>query len=132
MNIHPVRTEKDYDEALARIETLWGAEPGSEEGRALEILLVLVSAYEEKHHPIPPPSPIEAIHFVMEQQGLTRTDLIPIIGSRPRVSEILNGKRRLTLKMIRSLNARLGIPAEILIQESGPEEEIHGKSPALA
>ncbi|MFA5904719.1 MAG: ImmA/IrrE family metallo-endopeptidase [Desulfobacula sp.] len=117
MNIRPVKTDRDYDSALARIENLWGAEPGTCEDDELEILLTLVTAYESENHPVPPPSPIEAIRFVMDQKGLKQTDLIPFIGSRPRVSEILNGKRSLTLKMIRSLHSKLGIPAEILIQE---------------
>lgn len=117
MNIRPVKTDQDYDSALARIEYLWGAEPGTCEGDELEILLTLVTAYESENHPVPPPSPIEAIRFVMDQKGLKQTDLIPFIGSRPRVSEILNGKRSLTLKMIRNLRSKLGIPAEILIQD---------------
>jgi HTH-type transcriptional regulator/antitoxin HigA len=117
MNIRPVKTEEDYDAALGRIEELWGADPGTPEGDELDVLLVLVGAYEDKNHPIPPPSPIEAIRFVMEQKGLENSDLIPYLGSRPRVSEILNGKRRLTLKMIRSLHSGLGIPADILIRD---------------
>ncbi len=117
MNIRPVKTEKDYDAALSRIEDLWGAEPGTARGDELEILLTLVSVYESKNHPVPPPSPVEAIRFVMDQRGLKPADLIPFLGSRSRVSEILNGKRNLTLKMIRALNAQLGIPAEILIKE---------------
>ena len=78
---------------------------------------MLITAYENENHPVPPPSPIEAIRFVMDQKGLKPSDLIPFIGSRPRVSEILNGKRNLTLKMIRCLHSKLGIPAEILIQD---------------
>jgi len=115
MNIHPVKTEKDYDTALARIEDLWGAEPGTPEGDELDVLLALVGVYEDENHPVPPPSPIGAIRFVMEQKGLKQSDLIPYLGSRPRVSEILNGKRSLTLRMIRSLHSGLGIPADILI-----------------
>ncbi|WP_299980454.1 ImmA/IrrE family metallo-endopeptidase [Desulfobacula sp.] len=117
MNIHPVKTDQDYDSALLRIEDLWGAEPETREGDELEILLTLVTAYENENHPVPPPSPIEAIRFMMDQNGLKQVDLIPYIGSRPRVSEILNGKRNLTLKMIRCLHSQLGIPANVLIQE---------------
>ncbi len=117
MNIRPVKTKEDYEAALARIEALWGANTDTPEGDELDVLLVLVGAYEDEHHPVPPPSPIEAIRFVMEQKGLKNSDLIPYLGSRPRVSEILSGKRRLTLKMIRSLNSGLGIPAEILIRD---------------
>jgi len=117
MNIRPVKTEKDYDAALARIEELWAAVPETPEGDELDILLTLVSVYEDENHPVPPPSPIEAIKFMMEQKGLKQADLVEYIGSRPRVSEILNGKRNLTLSMIRSLNKGLGIPAEILIAD---------------
>ncbi len=117
MNIHPVKNEKDYDAAIARIEELWGAEPGTPEGDELDIWLPLVEAYEDEHHVVPPPSPIEAIKFVMEQRGLSQKDLAPYFGSKPRVSEVLNGKRPLTLAMVRSLHARLDIPAEILIQD---------------
>ena len=118
MNIRPVKTENDYYAALARIEGLWGAEQGTPEGDELDVLLALVGVYEDENHPVPPPSPIEAIRFVMEQKELTQADLIPYLGSRPRVSEILNGKRTLTLRMIRSLHFRLGIPADILIQDA--------------
>lgn len=117
MNIRPVKADQDYDSALARIEDLWGAEPESYEGDELEVLLTLVTAYESANHPVPPPTPIEAIRFVMDQKGLNQADLIPYIGSSPIVSEILNGKRNLTLKMIRSLHSKLGIPAEVLIQD---------------
>jgi len=126
MNIRPVKTEQDYDVALSRIESLWGAEPGTPEGDELDVLLTLVSVYEDENHPVPPPSPIEAIRFAMDQNGLKQADLIPFIGSRPRVSEILNGKRTLTLKMIRSLHSELGIPAEVLISE-GSEFPIDGE-----
>lgn len=118
MTIRPVKTENDYDAALARIEDLWGAEPGTPEGDELDVLIALVGVYEDENHPVPPPSPIEAIRFVMEQKELTQADLIPYLGSRPRVSEILNGKRTLTLRMIRSLHSGLGIPADILIQDA--------------
>lgn len=117
MNIHPVKTEEDYEHALGRIEELWGAEPGTENGDELDIWLALVDAYEEAHHLVPPPSPVEAIKFVMEQKGLNQKDLVPYFGSRSRVSEVMNGKRPLTLAMIRSINAGLNIPAEILIQD---------------
>jgi HTH-type transcriptional regulator/antitoxin HigA len=117
MNIRPVKTDQDYNNTLERIEALWGAEPETPEGNELDILITLVKAYEDENHPVPPPSPIEAIKFVMDQRGFKQADLIPFIGSRPRVSEVLNGKRKLTLSMIRSLHSRLGIPAEVLIQD---------------
>lgn len=117
MNIRPVNSEQAYDEAIERVETLWGAESGTPEGDELDVLLTLVRVYEEEKHPIPPPTPIEAISFIMDQRGMKQADLVPYIGSRSRVSEILRGKRTLSLSMIRSLHTNLGIPAEILISE---------------
>jgi len=117
MNIRPVNTELAYDEAIERIELLWGAEPGTLEGDELDVLLTLVNVYEKENHPVPPPSPIEAISFVMEQRDMKQSDLIPYIGSSSRVSEVLRGKRNLSLSMIRSLHTHLSIPAEILISD---------------
>lgn len=117
MNIRPVSSEQAYDEAIERIETLWGAESGTPEGDELDVLLTLVEVYEKENHPVPPPTPIEAITFVMDQRGMRQADLVPFIGSRSKVSEILRGKRTLSLSMIRSLHAQLGIPAEILIKD---------------
>jgi len=116
MEIKPIRTEADYEAALEEIECFWGAAYGSPEGNKLDILVTLVEAYEEKHHPIPPPDPIEAILHHIESQGLSRRELEPYIGSRTHVSEILNRKRPLTLNMIRKLQSELGISAEVLIQ----------------
>jgi len=115
MDIKPVRTETDYDAALARIEEIWNAEPGTPESDELDVLSVLVEDYEKKHHPIPPPDPIEAIKFRMEQMGLSRRDLEPYIGSRGRVAEVLNRKRGLSIEMIRNLSEGLGISAEVLV-----------------
>jgi HTH-type transcriptional regulator/antitoxin HigA len=117
MNIRPVNSEQAYDEAIERIETLWGAESGTPEGDELDVLLTLVRVYEKENHPVPPPTPIEAISFVMDQRGMKQADLVPYIGSRSKVSEILRGKRTLSLSMIRSLHAHLSIPAEILIMD---------------
>ena len=117
MNIRPVNSEQAYDEAIERIETLWGAESGTLEGDELDVLLTLVRVYEKENHPVPPPTPIEAISFVMDQRGMKQADLVPYIGSRSRVSEILRGKRTLSLSMIRSLHTHLSIPAEILIMD---------------
>ena len=117
MDIQPIKNEKNYDEALANIEALWGAEEGTENGDKLDILLVLAEDYEEKHHQISPPDPIEAIKFRMEQMNLTRKDLEPFIGGRGRVSEVLNHRRGLSLSMIRSLHANLSIPLESLIND---------------
>ncbi len=115
MDIKPIKTERDYQAALTEIERLMGAEPNTPEGDKLDVLTTLVEAYEEKHYPIAPPDPIEAILHEMESQGLTRKDLERYIGSRARVSEILNRKRSLSLEMIRNLQKGLGISAEILI-----------------
>jgi len=117
MDIKPIRTEKDYHNALKRIEILWDAKPKSTEYDELEVLATLVEAYEEKRHPIDPPDPIEAIRFRMEQLGLSRKDLEPYIGSRGRVSEVLGRKRGISLAMIRKLHRGLGIPAEVLLAE---------------
>ena len=118
MNIRPIKSEADYDAALAEIERLWGAEPNTAEGDKLDVLLMLVDAYEKEHYPIDPPDPVEAIKFRMEQMGLTRKDLETYIGSRGRVSEVLNHKRELSLKMIRQLHHNLNIPLESLIGSS--------------
>ncbi|MFN2295689.1 MAG: type II toxin-antitoxin system HigA family antitoxin [Candidatus Promineifilaceae bacterium] len=117
MEIKPIRTEIDYEEALQEIERLWDAKPGTPEGDKLDILATLVEAYEEKEYPIfPPDDPVEAILHYMESQGLSRRDLEPYIGTRARVSEVINRKRPLSLAMIRNLQMGLGISAEILIQ----------------
>ena len=116
MNIKPIKTEADYQSALKEIEKLFGAEPDTSEGDRLEVLATLVEAYEDEHYEIPAPDPVEAIHYFMESRGLTRADLEPYIGSRARVSEVLNRKRTLTLSMIQRLNAGLGIPADILVK----------------
>lgn len=120
MQIHPIRTEEDHERAVQRIAKLIGAAPDSAEGNELDILATLVDAYEAKHYPMDAPSPIAAIEFRMEQQGLTRKDLEPLIGTRARVSEILGGTRPLTLNMIRRLRSGLGISADLLI-EATPE-----------
>lgn len=124
MDVHPIRTEADYERAMARIEELWGPhghpDGGTAEADELEVLSLLVEAYESEHHAIDPPDPVEAILFRMEQAGLTRKDLEPYIGSRARVSEILNRRRPLTLAMIRRLRDGLGIPADVLV---GREQE---------
>ncbi|MBI5879266.1 MAG: transcriptional regulator [Chloroflexi bacterium] len=116
VKIHPIRDEADYDAALHAIETLWDAAPGTPRGDALDVLTTLVAVYEDEHHPVPPPDPIEAIQHYLESRGLTRRDLEPYFGSRARVSEVLARRRRLTLPMIRRLKRGLGIPADVLIQ----------------
>ncbi len=117
MDIKPIKSRKDYQHALKQVETLFHAKPNTADGDRLDVLTTLIEAYEAKHYPIDPPDPIAAIAFAMEQQGLERKDLEPYIGSRARVSEVLNHKRTLTLAMIRKLHHALGIPAEVLIRE---------------
>jgi HTH-type transcriptional regulator/antitoxin HigA len=114
--LRPIRSEADHVAALDEIERLWGAAAGTPEGDRLDVLATLVEAYEERHHPMDPPDPIEAILFRMEAQGLTRKDLEPFIGSRARVSEVLNRQRSLSIEMIRCLHDGLGISAEVLIR----------------
>ncbi len=116
MRIKPIKTEADYEAALKEVERLFDANPGTAEADRLEVLTTLIEAYEEKRHEIPLPDPIEAILYHMESRGFTRRNLEPFIGSRARVSEILNRKRPLTMEMIRNLHDGLGISAEVLIQ----------------
>jgi len=114
--LKPIRTQKDYEDALAAVARLWGANIGTPEGDCLDMLATLIDAYEAEHVPMDPPDPIDAIKFPMEQQGLSRKDLEPIIGTRTRVAEILNRKRGLSIAMIRRLHEHLGISAEVLIR----------------
>ncbi len=114
--LRPIRTEEDYENALAEVERLWGATSGTAEGDRLDILATLIDAYEARTFPIDPPDPIDAIRFRMEQQGLTRKDLEPIIGPRGRVAEVLGRRRALSIDMIRRLHDELGISADILIR----------------
>jgi HTH-type transcriptional regulator / antitoxin HigA len=120
MKIHPIHTEKDYKNALARIEEIFDARPGTQEGDELEILGILVDEYEKKNFPIEAPKPVEAIKFRMEQLGMEQKDLAKLIGSKSRASEILSGKRSLSLRQIKILYRKLGIPAEVLIQDPEP------------
>lgn len=115
MNIRPIKTDADYRDALARIEKLMSAKRGTSKGDELDVLATLVEAYEQKHFPIATADPVEAILFRIEEQGLKRKDLEPFIGSRHRVSEILNRKRSLSIDMIRRLHSGLQIPLEILV-----------------
>jgi HTH-type transcriptional regulator/antitoxin HigA len=114
--IRPIKTEADYDAALARAGALMDAEEGTAEADELDVLATLIEAYEDKHYPMDLPDPIEAIKYRMEREGLTRKDLESMIGTRTRVAEVLNGKRNLSITMIRNLHAKLGISAEVLIQ----------------
>ena len=115
MEINPIRTEEEYRKTLKRAGEIWDAQPGSPEADELEVLLPLIEVYEEIHYRIEPPDPIEAIEIRMEELGLNRKDLEPCIGSRGRVSDILNRRRPLTLPMIRKLSEKLGLPGDVLI-----------------
>ena len=121
MEIKPIRTKADHRAALKAVEELMSARQGTRDGERLDVLLTLIEAYERKHFPMELPDPIEAIRFSMEQKGLKAKDLVPMIGQINRVYEILNGKRPLTLQMIRRLHRELGIPAESLIRETGEQ-----------
>lgn len=115
MQVKPIRNKQDHTEALRRIEELWGVERGTEDGDLLDVLVTLVDVYEREHFPVDLPDPIEAIKFRLEQQGKDYRALIGVIGQRTRVYEVMRRDRPLSLAMIRSLNAKLRIPAEILI-----------------
>ncbi|GAB4487413.1 MAG: DNA-binding protein [Thermodesulfovibrionales bacterium] len=116
MDIKPIRNRKDYAAALREIERLFDAKPGTVEGDLLEVWAALVHAYEERRQPVPLPNPIDAILYYMDSRGLTRRDLEKCLGSRARVSEVLNRKRPLTIEMIRGLCKEFGMPAEVLIK----------------
>ncbi len=116
MNIKPIRTKKDYDQALARLEVIFDSKKGTDKGDELEILGMLIENYENEKFPIGFPDPVEAIKFRMEQLGYNQTDLANVVGLKSRASEILNRKRKLSLEMIRQIHDRLNIPIEVLIQ----------------
>ncbi len=118
MDIKPIRSKRDYEAALRVIEMLMTAKAGTEEGDRLDILTMLVEAYEAKHFPLDLPDPVEAIKLVMEQRNLTVNDLVPYIGRPNRVYEVLNRKRPLTMAMVWKLHRGLGIPAESLIKQA--------------
>ena len=115
-DVKPIRSEKDYEAAVAEVESLWGSKSGTAKGDRLDVLATLIESWETAHYPMDQPDPIEAIKFRMAQQGLTRKDLEGIIGTRARIAEVLDRKRGLSIAMIRRLNAELHIPAEILIK----------------
>lgn len=117
MNINPIKNDDDLARAILRMRSLRGAKPNTPEGDEMEVLATLAAAYEEKHHDVLPPDPIEAIKFRMEQMGLRDADLVPFLGQRSRVSEVLNKKRPLNIRMIRQLHKGLHIPLSCLISE---------------
>lgn len=117
MKIAPIRNEKDYQKALDRLEEIFDSKKGTDEGDELEILSILIDRYENENFPIGMPDPIEAIKFRMEQMGMKQKDLAKVVGFKSRVSEILSKKRKLTLGMIRKINATLHIPTDVLVQD---------------
>ena len=116
MNIKPIKTKKDYKQALVRLEEIFEAKKGTSKGDELELLGLLVENYEDTNFPISFPDPVEAIKFRMEQLGYNQEDLANVVGLKSRASEILNRKRKLSLEMIRQIHERLNIPTEVLIQ----------------
>jgi len=118
MNIKPIRSDDDLRAAFQRLEAIFQAEEGTPEADEMEVLVTLIEAYEEKHYPIAPPDPIEAIKFRMEQQGLTKRDLEAYIGPSGRVSEVLSGKRKLSLRMVKRLHDGLKIPYDSLMSQT--------------
>ena len=118
MRMKPIQTKKEHKAALKELQKLWRSKKGTPKGDQLELVMLLVEDYEKKHCPIDPPNAIDAIKFRMDQAGLKQSDLVPYIGPRGRVSEILSGKRDLTLPMIRKLHVGLGIPLESLVDVS--------------
>jgi HTH-type transcriptional regulator / antitoxin HigA len=126
MDIKPIKSEQDYQDALAEIDRLFEAVPSTPEGDRVEVLVTLVEAYESKYYALPLPDPIEALEFHMERLGLTRRELEPFLGTRARVSEILNRRRPLTMRMIRNIHDGLGISYDVLMQRhplAGEEQE---------
>ena len=115
MKLKPIRNDRELGRALKRIDKLWGAKPGTSNGDELDILILIVEKYEDEHYAIPASDPIEAIKFLMEQKGLVRKDIEPYIGTSGRVSEVLSGKRNLSLSMIKKLHEGLNIPYDCLI-----------------
>ncbi len=116
MEIKPIKNDRDYEQALRRVESLWESPEGSAESDELDVLATLIEAYEREHYPVDLPDPVEAIKFRLEQEGKDSRALIGVIGQRTRVYEVLRGKRSLSLNMIRGLHDKFGIPANVLIQ----------------
>jgi HTH-type transcriptional regulator/antitoxin HigA len=128
MNLKVIKSEKEYDQALERLDVVFDAPPDTPEGDEAELLMILIEKYEDENYPIEAPDPIEAIKFRMEQMNMKNKDLATILGYKSRVTEILKRRRKLTLKMIRNLHEKLNIPYESLIQDyqSNPPEKLRG------
>jgi HTH-type transcriptional regulator/antitoxin HigA len=116
MTVKPIKTRKDYTQALERLESIFDAKKGSRDGDELEVLSILIEKYEDEHFPVGLPDPVEAIKFRMDQLGYTQTDLAKVVGLKSRASEILSKRRKLSLDMIRELHDKLNIPTDVLIQ----------------
>ncbi|SRR6266568_194327 len=127
MDIKPIKNERDYEQALQRVESLWKSPEGSAEGDEVDVLATLIEAYEREHYPIDLPDPVEAIKFRLEQEGKDSRALIGVIGQRTRVYDVLRGKRSLSLNMIRELNDKFGIPANVLIQPGRKRRKTAGR-----
>jgi len=130
MDIKPIKNERDYEEALRRVESLWKSPEGSAESDELDVLATLIEAYERDRYPIDLPDPVEAIKFRLEQEGKDSRALIGVIGQRTRVYEVLQGKRSLSLNMIRELHDKFGIPANVLIQPARKTRKSAGRHSA--
>ncbi len=129
MKIKPIRSDRDYQLALERVEKLWGAAANTPPGDELEVLVTLIEAYERQNYPIDLPDPLDAIKFRLEQSGKDFKTLVGIVGQRSRVYEVMRGDRPLSLTMIRNLHRELGIPAEVLIRpiQSANRKRLHGR-----
>jgi len=130
MDIKPIKNERDYEEALRRVESLWKSPEGSAESDELDVLATLIEAYERDRYPIDLPDPVEAIKFRLEQEGKDSRALIGVIGQRTRVYEVLQGKHSLSLNMIRELHDKFGIPANVLIQPARKRRKSAGRHSA--
>ncbi len=129
MDIKPIRTPSDHEAALKEVDKLFSAEPGTPDFDRLDVIVTLIEAYEAKHFPVPEPDdPVEVLEYYMDSRGLSRTELIPYLGSKERVSEVFNHKRRLSLEMIRRLHSGLGIPSDLLIAANAKMQIRRAKS----
>lgn len=129
MTIKPIRTDRDHEEALARVEEIFAAKPGTPEFDELDVLATLIDAYEREHHPIDPPTPVEAIRFRMEQGQLTRADLAKLLGSSAKVAEVLQRKRALSKVMIVRLHRKFAIPYDVLLGDIEQQKTRKSKTP---
>ena len=118
MQIKPIKTDQDYQKALAEVDKLWEAKPNTQTGDKWEVLTTLIEAYEADHYPIAPPDPVEYLKYLMESRDMSRSELAEYLGGKSRVSEVLNRKRELSLNMIKNLHFKLGISADLLLSRN--------------